>query len=132
MIRRGTWLAGATWLLSATAVWAGGLPTVEGPSLDGVPVPCGEASVHRSCGQALIEWLSYHPTHCAECGWCHNCTSVRPPLYVFFLDYGWNNAGGAGCSYGQATCPRAHPNSSPPTERAKACTSCGTEKACKP
>jgi hypothetical protein len=94
MIRAGAWLAAAMWLMSATVAGAGAPPVVEGPSLEAAPTPCCASSGHRSCREALLDWLSYHETTCVGCGWCHNCSVRQPPLYTFFLDYGWNSDGG--------------------------------------
>jgi len=118
MIRPGAWLAVAMCMISATVAWAGAPPVVEGPSLDAAPATCCASSGHGSCWQAAMDWLSYHPAHCVGCGWCHNCNLRQPPLYTFFLDYGWNSDGGKGCH---------RPN----TGAAGACKSCAT-KACPP
>jgi hypothetical protein len=113
--------------MSATIAWAGAPPVVEGPPLDAAPAACCAPSRHGSCRQAALDWLSYHPAHCAGCGWCHNCNLRQPPLYTFFLDYGWNSDGGKGW-HGPNGCA------------AGACKSCATktsllhvaEKASKP
>jgi len=102
MIRRGVGIAVAWWILSATAIWAGP-PAGEGPALDSA-APCGDASSYKSCLQHWKEWLTYHPAHCSNCGWCNNCHYAPPPLYTFFLDYGCNNDGSTcyGLSSGKA------------------------------
>jgi hypothetical protein len=127
MIRAGAWLAAATWLMSATVAWAGAPPVVEGPPLEATPMPCCASSGHNSCLEALVEWLSYHPAHCVGCGWCHNCSTRQPPLYTFFLDYGWNSDGG-GKWHGQD----GHAPAACKTCASKACAPKVTEKESKP
>jgi hypothetical protein len=127
MIRAGAWLAATMWLMSATLAWAGAPPVVEGPSLDAAPSPSCASTGHGSCLVAVMDWLSYHPTHCAGCGWCHNCSARTPPLYTFFLDYGWNSDGGAKW-HGQNGCAQAACKSCAARERSPKV----TEKACKP